>query len=227
MTLRIALVSEHASPLAVHLGTADAGGQNVYVDALARHLARVGAVVDVYTRRDDPSAPAVRDLAAGVRVHNVSAGPPEPIPKDDLFDLMPEFARRLERCLALATTRRRARPLLDVGLGQPACRWRTAFRSCRRSTRSASSSGAIRGPRTPALPSATTSSAACCSASTPMIATCLDEVSELVALGGDAAKITVVPCGVDNRFQPTPDATAALRASPASGGWCHARASPT
>ena len=92
MTLRIALVSEHASPLAVHLGTADAGGQNVYVDALARHLARAGAVVDVYTA-DDLSAPAVRDFAAGVRVHNVSAGPPEPIPKDDLFDLMPEFAR--------------------------------------------------------------------------------------------------------------------------------------
>ncbi len=95
MTLRVALVSEHASPLAVHLGTADAGGQNVYVDALARHLARAGAFVDVYTRRDNPLTPAVRDLAAGVRVHNVSAGPPEPIPKDDLFELMPEFGRRL------------------------------------------------------------------------------------------------------------------------------------
>ena len=94
MTLRIALVSEHASPLAVHLGTADAGGQNVYVDALARHLARAGAVVDVYTRgrprrrrRSATSPPASGSTT--------SAGPPEPIPKDDLFDLMPEFARRL------------------------------------------------------------------------------------------------------------------------------------
>lgn len=38
MTRRIALISEHASPLAV-LGGVDAGGQNVYVAHVARQLA--------------------------------------------------------------------------------------------------------------------------------------------------------------------------------------------
>ena len=51
--MRIAMVSEHASPLAV-LGGVDAGGQNVHVAALASALARLGDTVVVHTRRDDP-----------------------------------------------------------------------------------------------------------------------------------------------------------------------------
>ena len=39
--MRIALVSEHANPLAV-VGAVDAGGQNVHVAALAAGLARRG-----------------------------------------------------------------------------------------------------------------------------------------------------------------------------------------
>ncbi|MGN6597728.1 MAG: glycosyltransferase, partial [Actinomycetes bacterium] len=50
--MRIAMVSEHASPLAV-LGGVDAGGQNVHVADLSRALARAGHEVTVYTRRDD------------------------------------------------------------------------------------------------------------------------------------------------------------------------------
>ena len=46
--MRIALVSEHASPLAA-LGGVDAGGQNVHVAALAAALARKGAEVVVHT----------------------------------------------------------------------------------------------------------------------------------------------------------------------------------
>ena len=37
MSRRIAMISEHASPLAV-LGGVDSGGQNVYVAQVARHL---------------------------------------------------------------------------------------------------------------------------------------------------------------------------------------------
>jgi D-inositol-3-phosphate glycosyltransferase len=50
MSLRVAMVSEHASPLAT-LGGVDAGGQNVFVDALSRELARGGWEVVVHTRR--------------------------------------------------------------------------------------------------------------------------------------------------------------------------------
>ena len=47
MTRRIAMISDHASPLAT-LGGTDAGGQNVYVAHVARHLAAGGSRVDVY-----------------------------------------------------------------------------------------------------------------------------------------------------------------------------------
>jgi D-inositol-3-phosphate glycosyltransferase len=90
MTRRIALISEHASPLA-SLGGPDAGGQNVYVDHVARELARRGDRVEVYTRRDAPDLPDVVTLARGVRVVHVPAGPPEPIPKEELLGHMAEF----------------------------------------------------------------------------------------------------------------------------------------
>src|SRR4051812_49176813 len=45
---RIAFISEHASPLAC-LGSADAGGQNIYVDELSRHLGERGYQIDIFT----------------------------------------------------------------------------------------------------------------------------------------------------------------------------------
>ena len=87
---RIALLSEHASPLALFGGT-DAGGQNVYVDQVGRNLGRLGCRVDVFTRRDDPDAPEAVALAPGVRVVHLTAGPPRFLPKDELWPLMPAF----------------------------------------------------------------------------------------------------------------------------------------
>src|SRR3954471_22032401 len=95
--MRIALVSEHASPLA-DLGGADARGQNVHVAALARALARRGAEVVVHTRRDDPDLPRRVPLCDGVTVDHVDAGPPKCVPKDELLPHMGAFARELERC---------------------------------------------------------------------------------------------------------------------------------
>src|SRR4051812_431824 len=94
--MRIALVSEHASPLAT-LGGVDAGGQNVHVAALARGLARRGAQVVVHTRRDDPALPRRVQLCPGVTVDHVDAGPAAVLPKDELLPYMDEFARELER----------------------------------------------------------------------------------------------------------------------------------
>ncbi len=88
--MRIAFLSEHASPVAL-LGGADAGGQNVYVDEVSRNLGRLGYKVDVFTRRDNPTAPAVVDWAPNVRVVNLAAGPPHPLPKDQLWPYMPRF----------------------------------------------------------------------------------------------------------------------------------------
>ncbi|TMD68069.1 MAG: glycosyltransferase family 1 protein, partial [Chloroflexi bacterium] len=88
--MRIAFLSEHASPVAL-LGGADAGGQNVYVDEVSRNLARRGYAVDVFTRRDNSDAPEIIDWAPGVRVVNLKAGPPKPRPKDELWPFMSQF----------------------------------------------------------------------------------------------------------------------------------------
>ncbi len=88
---RIALISEHASPLATP-GGVDSGGQNVYVAQLARQLAAMGHEVDVLTRRDAPHLPEVVAWAEGLRVVHVPAGPASAVRKEDLLPHMGEFA---------------------------------------------------------------------------------------------------------------------------------------
>ena len=92
--MRIAMVSEHASPLAA-LGGADAGGQNVHVAALATQLADLGDEVVVHTRRDTLEPPRRVPLTAGVTVDRVDASPPRRIAKDDLLPHMAAFAEDL------------------------------------------------------------------------------------------------------------------------------------
>ncbi|MDX3907858.1 MAG: glycosyltransferase family 1 protein [Pigmentiphaga sp.] len=90
----IALVSEHASPLAPP-GSIDSGGQNIYVANLARELAAQGNRVDVFTRQDDPSQPRTLAWQPGVRVIHVPAGPARPIPKESLLPYMGQFGEFL------------------------------------------------------------------------------------------------------------------------------------
>jgi D-inositol-3-phosphate glycosyltransferase len=96
---RVALLSEHASPLAL-LGGVDAGGQNVYIDEVARNLAALGHRVDVFTRRDNPTLPEIVAWAPGVRVIHLDAGPPEFVLKDQLWPLMPQFRDAALRFIA-------------------------------------------------------------------------------------------------------------------------------
>lgn len=90
MTKRIALISEHATPLGI-FGGVDSGGQNVYVGQLAKHLAAIGYRVDVFTRRDADHLPEVVEWQHGVRVIHVPAGLPIGIPKENLLPYMGEF----------------------------------------------------------------------------------------------------------------------------------------
>ena len=90
MTKRIALISEHATPLGI-FGGVDSGGQNVYVGQLAKHLAAIGYRVDVFTRRDADHLPEVVEWQHGVRVIHVPAGLPISIPKENLLPYMGEF----------------------------------------------------------------------------------------------------------------------------------------
>lgn len=87
---RLAILSMHTSPLA-QAGIGDGGGMNVYVRQLASALARSGVVCDVYTRASSSVPPAVVPVEPGLRVHHVAAGPLEPVVKEDLPALVPEF----------------------------------------------------------------------------------------------------------------------------------------
>ncbi|MFN8557502.1 MAG: glycosyltransferase [Dehalococcoidia bacterium] len=104
MSRRIALISEHASPLGA-LGGIDSGGQNVYVGQLARHLAMSGYEVDVFTRRDAPLLPEIGEWVNGVRVIHVPAGPAAYVRKEDLLPYMEQFA-----AFMLRFCRRQRRP---------------------------------------------------------------------------------------------------------------------
>jgi glycosyltransferase involved in cell wall biosynthesis len=97
--LRIALISEHASPL-VLAGGAEAGGQNVYVAHVARGLAAAGHQVDVLTRRDTPTLPPAVDVQRGMRVVHLDAGPASVVPREGLLPHMPAFTEAARRLLA-------------------------------------------------------------------------------------------------------------------------------
>lgn len=92
---RIAIVSEHASPLA-QLGGADSGGQNVYVANVARALARQGHCVDVFTRLDDACLSGQMEWEDNVRVIHVPAGPACRLPKESLLPYMGQFAEFMQ-----------------------------------------------------------------------------------------------------------------------------------
>jgi D-inositol-3-phosphate glycosyltransferase len=96
---RIAVISDHASPLAT-VGGLDSGGQNIYVAAIARHLASLGHRVDVFTRREQPDQPEIVEWLPGVRVIHVPAGPPVYVRKEEILPLMPEFAAFVQRFAA-------------------------------------------------------------------------------------------------------------------------------
>jgi D-inositol-3-phosphate glycosyltransferase len=203
--LRIALVSEHASPLAV-LGGHDAGGQNVHVAELARALSRLGHSVQVFTRQDSSQMPARVWLAPGVEVVHVPAGPPVAVPKDDLLQWMPEFGDWLAAAwaadppdvvhahfwmsgvAALAAARE---------LGLPVVQTFHALGSVKRRHQ---------GTQDTSPPGRVDIEAAVARDVDAVLTTCSDEVHELEMMGVRAdQRFHVVPCGVDTElFTPGP-----------------------
>src|SRR5262245_58921839 len=91
---RAAVLSLHTSPLA-QPGTGDSGGMNVYVRELVGALSQAGVSCSVFVRRNDDEAPDVVDVEPGFRVVHVPAGPLT-LAKEDLPEVVPEFADRVE-----------------------------------------------------------------------------------------------------------------------------------
>ncbi|MGS2645111.1 glycosyltransferase [Streptosporangium sp. G12] len=185
------------------MGGVDAGGQNVHVAGLAVALAGRGHEVVIHTRRSGRDQPDTVVIAPGVTVEHVPAGPPEPLPKDELLPHMPAFAAHLTRRWAtgppdvahahfwmsglatLMAARDCGIPVVQTfhALGTVKRRWQGAADT---SPPERIAIEADIGRRTHAV-----------------IATCADEVRELRAMGMFEGKIAVVPCGVDlDHFRP-------------------------
>jgi D-inositol-3-phosphate glycosyltransferase len=93
---RVAMVTVHTSPLD-QPGTGDAGGMNVYVVELSRRLAALGVEVDLITRATSSDLPPAVELAPGVTVRHVTAGPFEGLAKEDLPAQLCAFTSGLMR----------------------------------------------------------------------------------------------------------------------------------
>ncbi|MEV8530484.1 glycosyltransferase [Streptomyces sp. NPDC051211] len=207
--LSIALVSEHASPLAA-MGGADAGGQNVHVASLARALADRGHRVTVYTRKDARDLPQRKRLRAGVEVHHVPAGPARHIPKDELLPHMPAFGHYLtwqwqeqppdlvhshfwmSGLAALAAARELRLPLLHTyhALGTVKRRHQGGADTSPPSRIACERQVGLHAHR--------------------IVATCRDEAAELARMGIPPDRVDIVPCGVDPEVF-TPDGPAVER----------------
>ncbi|MFG1799730.1 glycosyltransferase [Micromonospora carbonacea] len=196
--MRIAMISEHASPLAV-LGGEDAGGQNTHVAELSAALAAAGHDVRVYTRRDAVDLPVAVRAPDGYEVVHVPAGPAEPMAKDALLPHMPAFGRWLAQrwrggdwtpevihahfwmsgLAGLAAGRRTGVPVVQTyhALGTVKRRHQGA--------QDTSPPGRIRDERDLGR------------AVDRVVAQCQDEVTELVRLGVPRGRISVVPSGVN------------------------------
>jgi D-inositol-3-phosphate glycosyltransferase len=80
---RIASLMLHTSPLE-QAGIGDAGGMNVYVVESAKRIADSGVAVDIYTRANKSGLPEKVEIADGVTVRHLEAGPYDGITKDEL-----------------------------------------------------------------------------------------------------------------------------------------------
>ncbi|MQA96153.1 MAG: glycosyltransferase [Streptosporangiales bacterium] len=206
--MKIAMVSEHASPLA-RVGGPDAGGRSVYVNELARAIARKGHHVTVYTRRDDPALEDRVRMGRSVAVEHLPGGPPRTLSDNELLPHLGEFSGSLATRLgkegpdlihahawmsgvaALGANRELNVPVVQTFHGLGAVEHRM------------SGSAADPAPRI-------RMEAALGRSVDAVLATCSDEIFELARMGVPRERADLVPCGVDvDLFAPEGTASAA------------------
>ena len=73
----------HTSPLE-QAGQGDAGGMNIYVVETAKKIAEQGVPVDIFTRAEKDGVEELIELASGVEVHHLEAGPVSKLSKEEL-----------------------------------------------------------------------------------------------------------------------------------------------
>jgi glycosyltransferase involved in cell wall biosynthesis len=91
--MRIAMITPHGDPLG-KLGEPDTGGQCVYVKELSKHLGKLGAEVDIFTRQRGGRR-EIEQISENVRVIRIECGPEGFIPKEKLMPYLPEFTEKV------------------------------------------------------------------------------------------------------------------------------------
>jgi D-inositol-3-phosphate glycosyltransferase len=212
---RVAMLSVHTSPLD-QPGTGDAGGLNVYVVEVSKRLAARGIEVEIFTRMTDGGLPIQSELAPGVHVRNVIAGPFEGLGKEDLPGQLCAFAQGVMRAEA-------ARPegwydlvhshyWLSGQVGWLAAdRWRVPLVHTMHTMARVKNSLLAEGD-TPEPPGREIGEAQVVEAADRLVANTRGDAGELIDLyGADRDKVRVVPPGVDLELF-TPGDSAAARA---------------
>ena len=209
MIRRVAMLSVHTCPLAT-LGGKETGGMNVYVRDLSRELGRRGIAVDCFTRSQNPTMPHVSTkLGPKGRVIHVPAGPEAPYDKNRIVDHLPEFVH------GVLDFARREGVEYDVihshywlsGLAAGPLRraWDAPiiqmFHTLGHMKNSVASS-----PAEWEASERIDGEAEVMALADRLIAATPVERAQMVWLyGADAAKVTVIPCGVDlDLFRPIP-----------------------
>ncbi|WNM40112.1 glycosyltransferase [Micromonospora halotolerans] len=202
--MRIAMISEHASPLAA-LGEEDAGGQNTHVAELAAALVGEGHDVRVYTRRDSATLAEVVSSPDGYQVCHVPAGPAQRVPKDELLPYMGEFGSWL------ADSWRRGGWIPDVA---HAHFWMSGLATVHAGRRTGVPTvltyhalGTVKrrhqGARDTSPPGRIGYERALGRTVDRVIVQCEDEVAELVRMGVPRSRMALVPSGVNQAvFRP-------------------------
>jgi D-inositol-3-phosphate glycosyltransferase len=194
--MRIAMVSEHASPLA-HIGGVDAGGQNVHVADLSAALARRGHDIAVYTRRDDAELPERVSTDFGYTVVHVPAGPARILPKDELLQYMREFGQFLTAQWNVEAPDVAHAHFWMSGLATQQAAGKQQVPTVQTFHALGVTKRMHQGADDTSPDSRIRLEAEIARAADWVAATSTDEVFELARMGRPRARTTVVPCGVD------------------------------
>ncbi|MEU9605096.1 D-inositol-3-phosphate glycosyltransferase [Streptomyces sp. NPDC048057] len=205
---RVAMLSVHTSPLH-QPGTGDAGGMNVYIVELAKRLAAINIEVEVFTRATAGGLPDSVELAPGVLVRHVDAGPYEGLAKEDLPGQLCAFTHGVMRAWA------RQRPghydlvhshyWLSGHVGWLAAeRWRVPLVHAMHTMAKVKNAALAEGD-TPEPSSRVIGETQIVNAADRLIANTPEEAGELVRFyDADPDKVAVVYPGVNlDRFRPT------------------------
>jgi D-inositol-3-phosphate glycosyltransferase len=195
---RIALISDHGDP-AAEIGREEAGGQNVYVRKVGEALAAKGWIVDMFTRYADPSQPQIVQHSPNCRTIRLKAGPVKFIPRDEIFEYMPEFLQSLLHFQQQIGVRYKvvhthywmsAWVAMELRKRQPLSLVHTYH-----------SLGAVKYQSVPTVPLVATQrlevEKACLRTADRIVATSPQEKAHMRSLMSKQGRIDIIPCGTD------------------------------